>query len=302
MKKILFILSIIFLSPFLLLNVKAMESKPYNVETITQQILTLAFDTSQKNLYKGEKPYVYTFEKLFNLHIQSVAKAYEYLIPNLFKEELDKYLTEVIQNKIISKEFDEWLKLFEIGKFRKKIIEESIKILVTLITQEPTENLYAFIQLYPQTSIIRTITNVFYYQINNSQFLIAGDFFLDCFMETKFEKTLTYSIMFASKFNLPTYLLEQLLEIATYLYYDEYPIEKLYLSSNELVNIPETIECLSNLQEIYLENNHLKSLPESILKLPKLEKIKIDKELLAQLPSEFINSLNTKKIKIELAE
>lgn len=149
MKKAFFFLIIFFGPSTFKLN--AMESNPNEIEIITKQILNLAFDKTQTNLYKGDHPYIYTLDKLFNLHIKSVEKAYEYLIPNLFKEELDKYLTETIKHKFETKKIDQWISQFEIGsKFRRKIIEIIKK---TLISQD----LETIIKTYPITSTIRTI-------------------------------------------------------------------------------------------------------------------------------------------------
>nr|WP_278248301.1 leucine-rich repeat domain-containing protein [Neochlamydia sp. AcF84] len=68
-------------------------------------------------------------------------------------------------------------------------------------------------------------------------------------------------------------------------------MQKLGLSSNQLISLPTEIWYLSQLQELYLSNNKLNFLPIEIGQLSHLEVLNLSSNQLTTLPAEMIGSL-----------
>ncbi len=70
-------------------------------------------------------------------------------------------------------------------------------------------------------------------------------------------------------------------------------LQKLSLSSNALVSLPEGMERLSHLHILDISNNSLKSLPLCIWSLSSLETLRMAKNLFTSLPNEAQKLQNT---------
>jgi hypothetical protein len=73
-------------------------------------------------------------------------------------------------------------------------------------------------------------------------------------------------------------------------------LEKLDLSHNAILEIPDSIGTLQNLKELYLYQNQISSLPESFGNLQNLERLLLYRNQLSSLPESFGNLQNLKEL------